>query len=304
MRPTKILLRLKGDRSQVKAFVNVRDRNKSHPKQLHLAYLNIHQDLDTVKSRIFCALVEKWPRNRKPREIDWQDAENKLSKLRLIYSERERPRERQSSDGSPSESNTAAPLVPALEPSALVASLPEAPIASAAASSQSLLRPTWEAELVALMPELTAMASRLTSSAADADDLVQATLESALRSRFAGHNLRAWLFGVMRHRFIDAVRSANRVPFRVDIDEISDLLVTQSEEPEEPWQKFSLNDLRELQHSIPHWIVFEMIYIDKLSYQKAADVLGIQVNTLSSRLNRARQRIRALLMSRARSSGG
>src|ERR1051325_7156620 len=90
MRPAKILLRLKGDRSQVKAFVNVRDRDKSHPRQLHLGYFNIHQDLDAVKSRLLDTLVAKWPRIRKPREIDWQDAEKKLSRLRLVYSERVR----------------------------------------------------------------------------------------------------------------------------------------------------------------------------------------------------------------------
>jgi RNA polymerase sigma-70 factor (ECF subfamily) len=99
------------------------------------------------------------------------------------------------------------------------------------------------------------------------------------------------------------IRSHARSQPRVDIDEVADLLTTYEEEPEEPWQKFTLDDLMRLLSSIdrPHRDVFVLTYIDQHSYQQVAAILGIQVNTVSSRLARARQQIRALLRERTRS---
>ena len=74
-----------------------------------------------------------------------------------------------------------------------------------------------EAELreamVALLPRLRRFAHALTGAQADADDLVQAGLERALRSlaQFEpGTRLDSWLFRVLRNAWIDEVRARGR----------------------------------------------------------------------------------------------
>jgi len=72
---------------------------------------------------------------------------------------------------------------------------------------------SFEDELAALLPRLRRFAHALSRNAADADDLTQAAIERALRSRAQwepGTRLDSWLYRIMRNLWIDTVRSRGR----------------------------------------------------------------------------------------------
>ena len=71
----------------------------------------------------------------------------------------------------------------------------------------------FEDELVALLPRLRRFAHGLSRTAADADDLTQATIERALRSKAQwqpGTRLDSWTYRIMRNLWIDTARSRSR----------------------------------------------------------------------------------------------
>ena len=72
---------------------------------------------------------------------------------------------------------------------------------------------SFESELVALLPRLRRFAHGLSRSPADADDLTQATIERALRSRDQwqpGTRLDSWAYRIMRNLWIDTARARSR----------------------------------------------------------------------------------------------
>ena len=76
------------------------------------------------------------------------------------------------------------------------------------ASSES-----FESELTQLLPRLRRFAFALSRNGADADDLAQAAIERALRSRDQwqpGTRLDSWLYRIMRNLWIDTVRARGR----------------------------------------------------------------------------------------------
>ena len=73
--------------------------------------------------------------------------------------------------------------------------------------------PAFERELTELLPRLRRFAHALSRNGADADDLTQATVERALRSRDQwepGTRLDSWLYRIMRNLWIDTVRARGR----------------------------------------------------------------------------------------------
>ena len=71
----------------------------------------------------------------------------------------------------------------------------------------------FERELLALLPRLRRFARSLARDAADADDLVQAALERALKAReqwAPGTRLDAWMMRIVRNCWIDEARGRTR----------------------------------------------------------------------------------------------
>src|SRR3954471_11715492 len=70
-------------------------------------------------------------------------------------------------------------------------------------------------QIVQLLPRLRRFAVALTGSMADGDDLVQDTVERALKNLHAwepGSRLDSWMFRIAKNRFIDQRRAAKRRP--------------------------------------------------------------------------------------------
>src|SRR3546814_6096474 len=71
----------------------------------------------------------------------------------------------------------------------------------------------FEGELLALLPRLRRFAAGLSRNAADGDDLCQAALERALKSRHLwaeGTRLDSWMYRIMRNIWIDEARARQR----------------------------------------------------------------------------------------------
>jgi RNA polymerase sigma-70 factor (ECF subfamily) len=144
------------------------------------------------------------------------------------------------------------------------------------------------------LPGLRRYARALVGDPWAADDLVQDTLERAC-SRWhlwrAGSDLRAWLFTVMHNLHANQVRRARLRPApsaQIDVDEMADDLPG-AEAPSD----LAL-DLQRCLLRLPEEqrTVLLLVTLEDLSYEAVANILGIPVGTVMSRLSRARARLR------------
>jgi RNA polymerase sigma-70 factor, ECF subfamily len=145
--------------------------------------------------------------------------------------------------------------------------------------------------LTAVLPRLRRFGLMLTGSASDTDDLVQNTCERALRH--AGqlrelNRLDAWLYGIMRNLWIDEIRH-RKVRRHDDIDAASDVIGEDGQATADG--RITLNAVRQAMGQLQpdQRTVLMLVCVDGLSYKEAAEVLGIPVGTIMSRLSRARQ---------------
>ena len=155
--------------------------------------------------------------------------------------------------------------------------------------------PNLSAELVTLLPRLRRFARALTRDRHDADDLVQVALERALAR---AHQLRpdaalaGWVFGILRHAWIDELRARARSE-RVFAPEESGQNVGdagQGAQAEMLSVQDAMGRLPEEQR-----IAVALVLVEGLSYKEAAHVMDVPIGTLTSRLARAREALQAML---------
>jgi RNA polymerase sigma-70 factor (ECF subfamily) len=163
-------------------------------------------------------------------------------------------------------------------------------------------RPASFDQLVAQnMGLLEATARSLTRSDSDARDLVQDTIEKALRS-FAsfrpGSDGRAWLLSILHHRFIDSCRQAANRAIRVDADKVADVIAMPPAEDRPAWENVSLAQVRQALGNIgdEFRLIFELYEFEGVSYRQIAEKLGIPPATVGTRLCRARRKLKEALM--------
>ncbi len=156
------------------------------------------------------------------------------------------------------------------------------------------------AGLPALLPRLRRFALSLTGSAVDADDLVQRACERVLRrsDQLRDHTrVDAWIYGIMRNLWIDELRG-RRVRRHDQIDAAAEIVGTDGIAATEG--RLGLAEVRRALAALPaeQRSVLVLICVDGLSYKEAAEVLGIPIGTVMSRLSRGRLALHAALHSR------
>ncbi|MCP5151134.1 MAG: sigma-70 family RNA polymerase sigma factor [Ectothiorhodospiraceae bacterium] len=150
--------------------------------------------------------------------------------------------------------------------------------------------------IVEQIPRLRRYARALTGDQSRADDLVQDCLERALgRTRLwkPGTNIRAWLFTIMHNLFVNDLRR-NKGGLR----SLDDATLAQQESADgDGLAAMELRDIdRALAQLTPeHREVLLLVAVEQLTYQEAADALGIPVGTVMSRLARGRARLAEVL---------
>ena len=134
----------------------------------------------------------------------------------------------------------------------------------------------------------------------EAEDLVHDALVKAYerQSTFrTGSNVRNWLMSILHNAHIDRLRQ-RRAQERRD-DAAAELAATAM--PASQDQSVRLTQLRNAFFDLPEEqrAALHLVAIEELSYQEAAETLGIPVGTLMSRVARARQRLRSFEQSGA-----
>ena len=155
-----------------------------------------------------------------------------------------------------------------------------------------------EAErMVELIPRLRRYARALVGDRASADDLVQDTLERAwakLHLYRRGTDLRAWLFTVMHNVHVNKVR-ATRVTDSLD-DEMPELALRAPQ-----GDSLIVRDLDRAIALLPseQRAVLLLVTLEDMSYEEVARALAIPMGTVMSRLSRAREKLRLLMLGQA-----
>jgi len=150
-------------------------------------------------------------------------------------------------------------------------------------------------DVVEQIPALRAYSRVLCKSTPEAEDLVQETLLRAIEyadSFCPGTNLRAWLFTIMRNRFLTKCRKAAR-----EHTGGADCVSTQARvEASQEWHIQAMELHRTLRHMPGHYrdaIILVGAFGE--SYLEAARILDCDIGTIKSRVNRARRMLREAL---------
>lgn len=150
-------------------------------------------------------------------------------------------------------------------------------------------------EMLGLLPNLRAFALSLTNNPSWADDLVQDTILRAWAnmSRFErGSNLGAWFFTILRNSFYTQHRKRRHEVEDPDGAYASRLTVQPKQE-----SALHLSDLQGALDQLPPGQREALILVgaEGRSYEEAANLCGVAVGTMKSRVNRARISLAALL---------
>ncbi|MGE0533049.1 MAG: sigma-70 family RNA polymerase sigma factor [Hyphomonadaceae bacterium] len=153
----------------------------------------------------------------------------------------------------------------------------------------------FKSELIELLPSLRAFARSLAHNPAQADDLVQDTLVKALANfeRFEpGTNLRAWLFTILRNHYYSQLRKSKR-----EVEDAEGKLAARLAVKPEQDGSVDLEDFKAAFARLQpdHREVLTLVGASGCSYEEAAEICGVAVGTIKSRVNRARRKLTELL---------
>jgi RNA polymerase sigma-70 factor (ECF subfamily) len=145
----------------------------------------------------------------------------------------------------------------------------------------------------------------LTHNREEAEDLVQETYLKAMKG-FAsfqqGTNFRAWMYRILRNTFLTS-RSGLSVKMTVPLDPKEDPIGRPADTPEAVFlaradQQMVQSALDRLPMQFREVIV--LCDMEEMSYQEIAEIVGIPIGTVMSRLSRARKSMRELLVEKMR----
>jgi RNA polymerase sigma-70 factor (ECF subfamily) len=160
-------------------------------------------------------------------------------------------------------------------------------------------------QAMAFMPSLYAAAMRMTRNPADAEDLVQETYLRAYRGFggfTAGTNLKAWLYRILTNTYINSYRAKKRRPEETELDEVEDLFLYRRlsgparaalgrSAEDELFDVFTDDEVKAAVEALPEQFRMPVYLADVegFSYKEIADILGIPIGTVMSRLHRGRR---------------
>jgi RNA polymerase sigma factor (sigma-70 family) len=149
--------------------------------------------------------------------------------------------------------------------------------------------------LATLLPRLRRFGRALARHREDADDLVQIALERALTRTDQwqpGTRLDSWMFRIMQNAWIDETRARERRGQTFVAEEEGEHVgvSTTDAQIDAIAVRKAVAQLNDDQRA-----VVGLVLVEGLPYKEAADVLGVPIGTVTSRLARAREALQALL---------
>lgn len=153
-------------------------------------------------------------------------------------------------------------------------------------------------------PALYRMAYRMVGDRHEAEDIVQETYRSAWTSRRgyeAGHSQRAWLASILRRRVVDRWRrrtlpgpTGGDFTNDVEVNGVDPLANEYTDEMQQALNRLPL----ELRESLL------LVVVAELTHQEVANLLGVPLGTVLSRVSRARERLRENWLVLAKANAG
>jgi RNA polymerase sigma-70 factor (ECF subfamily) len=148
-------------------------------------------------------------------------------------------------------------------------------------------------------PSLYRMAYRMVGDRHEAEDLLQDTFRSAWKSRQSfdpERGERAWLAAILRRRVVDHWRRDVGNGFR-----LADTKLEVGIEGADPLANDYSDDMQHALECLPPDLkeTLLLVVVAELTHQEAADLLGIPLGTVLSRVSRARGKLRDFLLARA-----
>ncbi|MBK6422273.1 MAG: sigma-70 family RNA polymerase sigma factor [Gemmatimonadetes bacterium] len=186
-----------------------------------------------------------------------------------------------------------------------------AEVAAPAAAFEALLAPVLDAAY--------GTALRFTRNPADAEDLVQEAALLAFRGFHtfqAGSSFRAWFFRVLTNCYFSRYRKQKRQGTELALDDTPELylycqtaalgLHARSEDPAaEVMGRLETEHVEAAIAALPeeHRVVASLYFMQDFSYQEIAEMVGVPVGTIRSRLHRGRRMLQQALWAVAADRG-
>lgn len=182
--------------------------------------------------------------------------------------------------------------------------------------------PTFEECLEPVLPTAHRIALNLTRNAEDAEDLVQEAAILAFRA-FAsfepGTNFKAWFLRIQHNCFLNQLRRAGRRPQTVDLadDDAVDNLYLYEQTKNAGWHRSSgdpaaaflsqieTDEIKTALQALPDEFraVAVLYFLEEMSYEQIAKIVDVPLNTVRSRLHRARKLLQKSLWELAQERG-
>lgn len=158
------------------------------------------------------------------------------------------------------------------------------------------------------LEEVTAYARRLSRSAWDADDLVQAAYEQAFRKwgdLDEPARCRAWLFRIARNLHIDRARQAG-ARSELRLVKPGDSLAPEAFVPPEVVERLVARELNDALERLSEEQREVLLLCDLwgFRYEEIAEIVGVPIGTVRSRISRARSELARILVAAARHGVG
>ena len=157
---------------------------------------------------------------------------------------------------------------------------------------------SFDDQLASLLPRLRRFAHSLARGSADADDLTQATIERALKSRDQwqpGTRLDSWAYRIMRNLWIDTARARSRKSAREAPEEEG---LNIGDDPREAMDaSLDLKRVMAAMARLPdeQREVVALILVEGFGYREVSEMLSLPIGTVSSRLVRGRTALLAMV---------
>lgn len=136
-------------------------------------------------------------------------------------------------------------------------------------------------------------AMALSGNSVEADDLVQECLARALSRAHVWAKVRdhrAYLFTILHNIYVDGVIRQRRQGIQVPIEDATPILRALPNQQE----RLEIRDLKRGLAALPdtHRSVVLLVGLEGMSYRQTADILGVPIGTIMSRLSRGREMLR------------
>lgn len=183
--------------------------------------------------------------------------------------------------------------------------------AAAPAVETTDLNATFEALLEPILDGAFGTALRFTRNRSDAEDLVQEAALLACRgfkSFERGSNFKAWFFRILTNCFYSKYRKRKRQGTEIELDDAPELFLycqtaavglhAQVEDPAQLLMgRMATEQVEDAIGALPdeYRVVATLYFIEDFSYQEIAEVVGVPVGTIRSRLHRGRRLLQKAL---------